>query len=84
MNLIFFSVSQLAYSAGAWQNGFQQYFDQSQILAIVTLVAIFVYTILRLMFSPIGGIYMLKRIIIAVILVFSYYLPILIIPVIIL
>lgn len=80
MNLIFFSVSQLAYSGGAWQNGFQDYFDRSQVLAIITLCVVFIYTILRLMFNSLGGIYMLKRALIAVILVFAYYLPILIIP----
>lgn len=80
MNLIFFSVSQLAYSGGAWQNGFQDYFDRSQTLAIITLIVMFVYTIGRLIYNPLGGLYMLKRSLIAVILVFSYNIRLLIIP----
>lgn len=84
MNLVFFSVSQLAYSKGAWQNGFQDYFDRSQTLAIITLVVIFVYSLARLFYNPLGGLYMLKRSLIAVILVFAYNNSLLIIPLIIL
>jgi hypothetical protein len=80
MNLVFFSVSQLAYSYGAWNNGFQDYFDRSQILAIITLCVVSIYTILRLIFNPIGGLYMLKRTLIPVILVFAYNIPALIAP----
>lgn len=80
MNLVFFSVSQLAYSNGAYQGGFQEYFDRSQALAIITLSVVFVYIILRLMFNPLGGLYMLKRTLIAVILVFGYNIPLMILP----
>jgi hypothetical protein len=80
MNLMFFSVSELAYSYGANQGGFQDYYDRSRILAIITIVIIGVYTIIRLSFNPIGGIYMLKRCLIASILVFAYSIPLLILP----
>lgn len=80
MNLIFFSVSQLAYSTGAWQNGFQDYFGRSQVLAIITLCVFVFYTIARFIYYPLGGLYMIKRVVLAVILVFSYQYHLLILP----
>jgi len=80
MNLVFFSISQLGYGQGAWQNGFQDYWNRSQVLAIITLIVYFCYTFIRFFYEPIGGLYMLKRILIAVMLVFSYKIPLLIIP----
>lgn len=72
MNLMFFSISQLAYSGDAYLNGFQDYFDRSQTLAIITIGVLFVYASVRFLFNAIGGLYMFKRILIAVILVFGY------------
>ena len=72
MNLMFFSISQLAYSGDAYLYGFQDYFDRSQILAIITIATLFIYSFVRFFFNAIGGLYMFKRIIIAVILVFGY------------
>jgi hypothetical protein len=69
---MFFSVAQLAYSKDAWQDGFQGYYDRSQALAIITLLFIVVYSIARCRYNRIGGLYMFKRVFIAVILVFSY------------
>lgn len=82
MNLVFFSTSQLAYSTGAYEGSpqFQDYFDRSQALAIITLVVIIIYTFIRFAFNLFGGLYMLKRILIAVILVFSYNIRLLVLP----
>lgn len=72
MNLMFFSISQLAYSGDAYLNGFQDYYDRSNTLAIITIIVLSVYTFIRFLFNPIGGLYMLKRILIALILVFGF------------
>jgi hypothetical protein len=72
MNLIFFAVSELAYSQGANLTGFQDYYSRSRALAIITICIICIYGLFRWFFNAIGGLYMFKRIISAVILVFSY------------
>lgn len=84
MNLVFFSVAQLAYGAGDYSGQYKEYFEKSQALAIITLVFVAAYTIIRFRFSFFGGLYMIKRIIIPIILVFSYNMRILILPLIIL
>ena len=81
MNLVFFSVSQLAFSSKpSGGENFIDYYNRSQALAIISLIVVFAYTVLRLIFNPLGGIYMLKRTLISVILVFSFDIKLLFIP----
>jgi hypothetical protein len=80
MNLVFFSIACLVHSKDTDKSGFIDYYDKSRAMSIITLVIIGVYTIIRLLINIIGGLYMLKRIIIATILVFSYNQPILLLP----
>lgn len=80
MNLFFFSVAQLRYSGEAWKLNWL-YYTKSQALAILTIIVIILYTVIRFIwFNRIGGLYMFKRILLAAILVTAYENPLYLIP----
>lgn len=64
-------MSQLTFSGEAYEID-QSYYDRSRALAIIVLIGYSGYTLYRLITYPLGGIYMLKRIIIAAILFSAY------------
>ena len=80
MNLIFFSLTQLHYSYNHTYTA-DEFFERSQAMAIITLVVYSIYTILKLLFSPLGGIYMLKRFSLCLCLAFSYNINLVVIAV---
>ena len=68
---MFFSVSQLHYGMN-YPTEHEDYFKRSQALAIVTIVVLSIYSILRTILNPLAGIYMIKRLLLAVFLSLAY------------
>ena len=81
MNLMFFSVTQLHYGS-IYPKHNQDYHEASQALAITTIVVLCIYTVVRYLFHKLGGIYMGKRLLLAVFLALSYENTIYLLPVI--
>lgn len=80
MNIIFFSMTQLLYGEGGFEKS-TDFYDSSQGLAITSIILILIYSILRMSVNLLGGIYMLKRMIIAIVLAPAYENNLFIIPV---
>lgn len=70
-NLLFFSMTQLYYGADGYFSN-QEYFERSQATAIITLVLFSIYTIARFFFNVLGGMYMVKRFLLALVLMGAY------------
>ena len=64
-------MTQLVYSEGAEEKN-RQYFNISQGFAIFSLAVIIIYTIARFFYNTLGGIYMCKRVILAMLLSICY------------
>lgn len=71
MNLWFFSCSQLLYGYQG-SNRDIDFFNSSQAMAIVTIIFLTIYTLLRISLNTLGGVYMIKRLLIATILAPAY------------
>lgn len=71
MVLFFFSVSQLLYD-DVYPEASSDFHHSNVGASIFFICIISVYTLVRAYFNPIGGLYMFKRIVIALILVGAY------------
>lgn len=67
MNIMYWAIAHFMYR-GNCQNCDQGYYSQSLVWAIIFTILIIGYTITRFIFNPIGGLYMAKRVLIAIIL----------------
>ncbi len=72
MSLTFWSVAHLLYKGSSGEVSDSDFYDSSTGLAIATLVLVGVYSLVRTAWSTLGGIYMLKRILIAIVVAASY------------
>ncbi len=71
MSIFYWSVANLLYSSGADAIN-SDFYHTSVSVSIFFIVVIAIYTIVRWVFHPIGGLYMAKRILLATILAASY------------
>lgn len=71
MSIFYWSVANLLYITGA-DNTDADFYHTSLSVSIFFIVIISVYTVARWFFHPIGGLYMVKRILLATILAASY------------
>jgi len=71
MIIFFWACANLLYIKGA--DVFDlDYYNRSKGLSIIFLVIICLYTVIRAIFNPLGGLYMAKRILLAAILAATY------------
>lgn len=71
MNIFFWSVAHLQYGNGG-QSIDIDFYNSSNSVSIFFIIIICLYTVGRLIFNPMGGLYMLKRIIYAALLANAY------------
>lgn len=71
MSIFYWSAANLMYITGADSIN-SDFYHTSRSVSIFFIVIISVYTVARWIFHPIGGLYMAKRILLAVILAASY------------
>ena len=71
MNLMFFSVTQLAYGYDH-SSGHESFFSSSQGMAIFTIIFLIGYTVVRINYEPLGGVFMIKRLLLAIFLAFAF------------
>jgi hypothetical protein len=67
MNIMYWAIAHFMYRDDC-QNCDENYHRGSLAWAIIFTILICIYTIVRFIFNPIGGLYMFKRVIIAIIL----------------
>jgi hypothetical protein len=72
MVIYFFSVTQLLYGKSYYPDGHGSFHSANMAVAIIFISLITVYMVVRFFFNRIGGLYMFKKLSIALILVDAY------------
>jgi hypothetical protein len=71
MNILYWSVANLIYSSSGMEMN-KDFYTINKIASIFCIFAIICYSLMRFYFNSIGGLYMIKKILIAAILAPSY------------
>ncbi len=71
MTIFYWSVANLLYITGADLTN-ADFYQTSKVVSILLIITYIIYTIVRWVFNPLGGLYMAKRIVLATILAGSY------------
>lgn len=79
MNIMYWAIAHLLYREGG-QYINNDFYTSSSSVAVFFIVLIALYAVIRLLFNPLGGVYMLKRILIAAILAPAYQNQLYLIP----
>lgn len=83
MNIVYWALVHLQYRGTPAYN-YTDFWQSSAAVAIIFLIAICIYSLVRVIFNPLGGLYMFKRVLVAAILSHAYMNNIYLVPLILL